>query len=125
MCGISGLVSRTPIDPRDIDCVRSVNQALAHRGPDGDGHYRDSHVTLAMRRLSIIDLEGGWQPLYNEDRSLVLVANGEIYNYLELQEQLKSRGHVFSSNGDIETILHLYEEFGLDCVQRLRGMFAF
>ncbi len=96
-----------------------------HRGPDGAGEFFSEHIGLAMRRLSIIDLEGGGQPLCNEDKSLVLVVNGEIYNYVELRSQLIDQGHKFSSHSDGETIIHLYEDYGLDCVQHLRGMFAF
>src|SRR5262249_27742185 len=125
MCGIAGIIRREPIEQRDIGALEAMNNRLRHRGPDGNGKFSDVNVCLMMRRLSIIDLDGGWQPLYNEDRSLAIVANGEVYNYLELQQQLKSRGHAFATNGDIETILHLYEEYGLDCVQHLRGMFAF
>jgi asparagine synthase (glutamine-hydrolysing) len=125
MCGIAGLVSREPITPDQIACVRATNERLAHRGPDGAGEYLGSNVALAMRRLSIIDLTSGWQPLYNEDRSLTLVANGEIYNFIELRERLLKLGHQFNSGSDCETILHLYEEYGLDCVHHLRGMFAF
>lgn len=102
-----------------------MNGALAHRGPDGAGEFCDDSVLLAMRRLSIIDLQGAWQPLYNEDRSIVLVANGEIYNFVELRQELERRGHRFTTHGDCETILHLYEEFGVDCVKHLRGMVAF
>ena len=125
MCGIAGIASSGPIGPRDLAALAAMNDHLRHRGPDGEGHFSDDHVALAMRRLSIIDLASGWQPLYNEDRSLALVANGEIYNYVELRKQLKDRGHQLATEGDIETILHLYEEHGLDCVQHLRGMFAF
>lgn len=125
MCGIAGLVSRSAITAAEKRCIESVNRGLFHRGPDGEGQYHDTHLALVMRRLSIIDLDGGWQPLYNEDRSLALVANGEIYNYVELRRQMEARGHHFGTGSDCETILHLYEEFGLDCVQHLRGMFAF
>ena len=123
VCGICGSVSRGPI--HDVEPVKRMRDALRHRGPDGEGSFRDAHVALGMRRLSIIDLTGGWQPLYNEDRSLVLVANGEIYNFVELRAELESRGHRFATGSDCETILHLYEEDGCDCVHRLRGMFAF
>src|SRR5688572_8433868 len=124
MCGIAGLVSRKPLTPEEIARVRTVNERLAHRGPDGAGEYLDDHVALAMRRLSIIDLSGGWQPLYNEDRSLALIANGEIYNFVELRRKLESQGHSFRSGSDCETILHLYEEHGEEFVHHLRGMFA-
>ena len=123
MCGICGRVSRIPrIDPAP---VARMQGAMVHRGPDGAGEFHDAHVALAMRRLSIIDLPGGAQPLFNEDRSLVLVANGEIYNFVELRRQLESRGHRFATGSDCETILHLYEEHGTECVHALRGMFAF
>ena len=125
MCGIAGLVSRRTLTPEEIARVRTVNERLAHRGPDGVGEYLDDHVALAMRRLSIIDLSGGWQPLYNEDKSLALIANGEIYNFVELRKRLEGLGHKFHSGSDCETILHLYEQHGLDFVQHLRGMFAF
>ena len=98
---------------------------LHHRGPDGEGFHVASNVGIGMRRLSIIDLDGGWQPIYNEDRSLALVANAEIYNYVELRRELESRGHRFSTQTDVEAILHLYEEHGARCVDHLRGMFAF
>ncbi len=98
---------------------------LVHRGPDGQGEYHDDQLVMGMRRLSIIDLQGGWQPLYNEDKSLVLIMNGEIYNYIELTEDLKKRGHIFSTHSDGEVILHLYEEEQEECLRHLRGMFAF
>ena len=101
-----------------------MNRQMIHRGPDGEGKYTDRHVSLEMRRLSIIDLMGGWQPFYNQDRSLVLVANGEIYNYIELRQQLKEKGCTFTTESDCEVILHLYEQCGLPFVQQLRGMFA-
>ena len=125
MCGITGIITQAPITPADLASVRASNSHLTHRGPDGAGEFQGEHVMLAMRRLSIIDLTGGWQPLYNEDRSLALVANGEIYNFVELRERLEGLGHSFRTNSDCETILHLYEEHGLDCVTHLRGMFAF
>ena len=125
MCGISGLISRTRITNEDTARVAKMSRALIHRGPDDSGEYRAEHVTLAARRLSIVDLEGARQPLYNEDRSLALVANGEIYNHIELRAHLEQLGHRFSTDGDCETILHLYEEDGVGCVDYLRGMFAF
>jgi asparagine synthase (glutamine-hydrolysing) len=125
MCGIAGLISRAGLTPAQTDQVDRVNRLLAHRGPDGEGLYSNDQVRLAMRRLSIIDLKNGWQPLYNEDRSLVLIANGEIYNYLELRETLQARGHVFATGSDCETILHSYEEYGAAFVDHLRGMYAF
>jgi len=125
MCGIAGIVSRHRIEPGELSALAAMTERLRHRGPDGEGQFQDDNVALAMRRLSIIDLASGWQPLYNEDRSLAIIANGEIYNYVELREQLERRGHRLSTQGDIETILHLYEDYDLDCLQHLRGMFAF
>lgn len=125
MCGIAGIVTQAPTTPVEIAGVRSANSTLIHRGPDGSGEFTDNHVMLAMRRLSIIDLDGGWQPLYNEDHTLALVANGEIYNFVELRNDLEARGHRFNTRSDCETILHLYEQHDLAFVQHLRGMYAF
>lgn len=125
MCGIAGIVSKDPLGPEATVLGTKLLRSLVHRGPDGEGVFSGGHVWLGMRRLSIIDLQGGWQPLYNEDRSLVLVANGEIYNYVELRKCLLARGHTFVSGSDCETIIHLYEEHGEKCVDYLRGMFAF
>lgn len=125
MCGIAGAVATEPLSPDTVTGVTSMNDRLIHRGPDGQGAYHEGPVALAMRRLSIIDLQGGNQPLFNENRSVVLVANGEIYNHVELRAQLRSRGHRFKSGSDCEVIVHLYEEYGRDCVKHLRGMFAF
>ncbi|HYD63877.1 asparagine synthase (glutamine-hydrolyzing) [Azospirillum sp.] len=124
MCGITGLVRRNP-DAGAADPVPAMQAAMTHRGPDGGGNYSDEWISMAMRRLSIIDLHGGWQPLYNETKSIVLVANGEIYNYIELRAELQAKGHRFATGSDCETIIHLYEEYGLECVHKLRGMFAF
>lgn len=125
MCGICGTINSTPLESDEIDRIKSVNAAMAHRGPDGAGFYENQHMMLAMRRLSIIDLEGGWQPLYNEDKSLVLVANGEVYNFIELREELEKNGHQFNTDSDCEMILHLYEQYDLEFVDHLRGMYAF
>src|SRR6266581_3254286 len=125
MCGIVGLIHADrdcPVSPR---LVREMCEAIRHRGPDDEGAYVDGPVGLGMRRLSIIDLAGGRQPIFNEDRSKVIVFNGEIYNYRDLRRELLRRGHTFTSQGDTETILHLYEEHGPRCVELLRGMFAF
>jgi asparagine synthase (glutamine-hydrolysing) len=123
MCGIAGIVSldgRT-VDPSDVRIMCSV---LTHRGPDDEGLFVGSGAALGMRRLSIIDLETGSQPLVNEDRTIWAVCNGEIYNHEELRFDLERRGHVFATRSDAETIVHLYEELGPGCVDRLRGMFA-
>ncbi|HLO42301.1 MAG TPA: asparagine synthase (glutamine-hydrolyzing) [Phycisphaerales bacterium] len=125
MCGIAGHLKAAPRSQADAETVRRMNRAQVHRGPDGEGEFADSHVHIAMRRLSIIDLEGGWQPLYNEDRTIALVANGEVYNHIELRAELEARGHRFATHSDCETIAHLYEEFGVDCLHKLRGMYAF
>jgi asparagine synthase (glutamine-hydrolysing) len=125
MCGIAGCIGREPLDEEARGKVARMIALLRHRGPDGAGEFHQPNLALAMRRLSIIDLQGGWQPLFNEDRSLALVLNGEIYNYIELRRRLQDRGHAFHTRGDGETILHLYEDLGDDCVHSLRGMFAF
>jgi len=125
MCGISGIISGSGDTPEDLGRVASMSRALTHRGPDDSGAYGATHVALASRRLSIIDLGGGRQPLYNEDRTLALVANGEIYNHAELRRRLEARGHSFRTGSDCESILHAYAEYGADCVKHLRGMFAF
>ncbi len=125
MCGITGLISRATLSPAHVDKINHVNSLLAHRGPDGEGSYITGNVMLAMRRLSIIDLKTGWQPLYNENHDLALVANGEIYNYVELRRDLEERGHAFATGSDCETIVHLYEEHGMSFVDHLRGMYAF
>lgn len=125
MCGICGLVDLTGSQRADPALVSAMADLIRHRGPDGDGFYSGRDVALGMRRLSIIDVEGSDQPLYNEDRSIALVFNGEIYNYRELREALMQRGHQPHTAGDGETIIHLYEDYGLDLFRHLRGMYAF
>lgn len=125
MCGIAGAVGTEPLTREVLQQVSRMSRRLIHRGPDGEGSFHAGPVAMAMRRLSVIDLQGGQQPLFNEDRSLVLVANGEIYNHIELRDTLRSQGHSFRTGSDCEVIVHLYERYGLDCVQHLRGMFAF
>jgi asparagine synthase (glutamine-hydrolysing) len=120
MCGIAGIIST---DHRGA--IGPMTGALAHRGPDGEGFYEDPHIALGHRRLSIIDVAGGAQPISNESGDLQLVCNGEIYNSPELRRRLTAAGHRFKSDVDVEVILHLYEEHGRDCVRHLRGMFAF
>jgi asparagine synthase (glutamine-hydrolysing) len=124
MCGISGVVSRHAHAHADAGAVERMHRALQHRGPDEDGSFTDAHITMASRRLAIVDTAGGNQPLFSEDGSVVLVANGEIYNHRELRTMLLARGHQFKTESDCEVIVHLYEEFGENCVERLRGMFA-
>ncbi len=123
MCGICGVIHFDGA-PVTQQLLTAMNDRLTHRGPDGDGYFSAGAVGLAMRRLKIIDIAGSDQPLYNEDGSVALVFNGEIYNYRELRHQLVARGHRFKSEGDGETIVHLYEEHGADALKHLRGMFA-
>ncbi|HKU17123.1 MAG TPA: asparagine synthase (glutamine-hydrolyzing) [Steroidobacteraceae bacterium] len=122
MCGIAGIVNT---DPARDGAMRRMLDALAHRGPDGEGIYHDAHATLGHRRLSIIDLAGGQQPLRNADRSILLVCNGEIYNYRELRSELERDGYRFLTHSDCEVIIALYERHGERLLDRLRGMFAF
>lgn len=123
MCGIVGIINKE--NPIDGNLLQKMNDVLFHRGPDDEGYFVSENVGLAMRRLSIIDLEGGKQPIYNEDKSIVVVFNGEIYNFLQLRDELQKKGHRFYTNSDTEVIVHLYEEYKYDCVNYLRGMFAF
>jgi asparagine synthase (glutamine-hydrolysing) len=125
MCGIVGIAYRDPERPVEPETLERMCTAIEHRGPDDEGYFLAGPVGLGMRRLSIIDLSAGRQPAFNESRSCTLVFNGEIYNYRDLHTELEARGHRFRSAGDTETIVHLYEERGADCVHRLRGMFAF
>src|SRR5437867_132564 len=125
MCGIFGFCASESSPPPGPDLLRSMGDALRHRGPDDDGFFLDGPVGLGMRRLSIIDLKTGRQPISNEDGSLQIVFNGEIYNYQALMQELLARGHTFSTSADTEVIVHLYEELGKECLHRLRGMFAF
>jgi len=125
MCGICGIFSLDSGAEVDRMVLQRMNRTMVHRGPDDEGYYVSGAVGLAMRRLSIIDLEGGHQPITNEDESLWIVFNGEIYNYPELRSELLSKGHRFRTRSDTEVILHLYEEIGEDCVKRLNGMFGF
>jgi asparagine synthase (glutamine-hydrolysing) len=124
MCGICGLVSLDGASGPDPAALAAMNETLVHRGPDSDGSLIDGAAGLAMRRLSIIDLAGGDQPIANEDGRIQVIQNGEIYNYRELMEGLRGRGHTFSTNSDTEVLVHLYEERGPAFVEVLRGMFA-
>jgi asparagine synthase (glutamine-hydrolysing) len=125
MCGIVGIYHYGRSDGVDPALLGKMNDRIIHRGPDEDGSWVDGRIGLAMRRLSIIDLSSGHQPMTNEDGSLWIVFNGEIYNFQSLREELIAKGHPFKTHSDTEAILHLYEELGVDCVKRLRGMFAF
>src|SRR5881628_3491793 len=124
MCGIAGKVYLEPHRGVEPDALAAMCQALVHRGPDDYGVHLDGNVGLAMRRLAVIDVDTGRQPIHNEDRSVWTVYNGEIYNFAELQRELEARGHRFYTRTDTEVIVHLYEEYGLDFVRYLNGMFA-
>ena len=125
MCGIVGSVDLKGRDRLDPAVTRAMAARIIHRGPDGEGFFDAPGVSLGMRRLSIIDVSGGDQPIYNEDGSIAIVFNGEIYNYLELRDQLVALGHRFATHSDTETIVHLYEQYGLGLFDHLRGMYAF
>jgi asparagine synthase (glutamine-hydrolysing) len=125
MCGICGIHEYKTHKPVDQRVLADMLQVLHHRGPDDCGAFFDKDIALGMRRLSIIDLDGGKQPICNEDGSITTVFNGEIYNYQSLREELEGRGHRLLTASDTEVIVHLYEDFGQECVQHLRGMFGF
>jgi len=125
MCGISAIFRYTSISESDKKKLSLMNQEMKYRGPDDSGLWYDNHCGLAQVRLSIIGLDNGKQPIVSKDRSLVLICNGEIYNYIELKEELIKKGHVFYTDTDTEVILHLYEDYGTESLQYLRGMFAF
>jgi len=125
MCGIAGVVYTDRSHPVDKGLISRMTGAMAHRGPDADGFHLTGGAGLGHRRLSIIDLAGGDQPIFNEDRSKAVVLNGEIYNFQELRARLEAKGHIFATRSDTEVIVHAYEEYGVDCVSELRGMFAF
>jgi asparagine synthase (glutamine-hydrolysing) len=125
MCGICGVVDLETTLVADGAVLRRMNRALHHRGPDEEGYHEAPHVALAMCRLRVIDPSGGSQPMTNEDRTVWLVYNGEVYNFRQLRAELEARGHRFRTRSDTEVIVHAYEAFGVDCVRRLRGMFAF
>jgi len=123
MCGIAGLSLQSR--PAQIATVKAMCDQIRHRGPDDEGFHVDGGVGIGMRRLSIIDLSSGHQPIANEDKSVGVVFNGEIYNFQELRAELISKGHCFATNSDTETLIHLYEQEGTGGLARLRGMFAF
>ncbi|MBU4310790.1 asparagine synthase (glutamine-hydrolyzing) [bacterium] len=133
MCGICGIYNFNSKKPINKDLIQRMTEAIKHRGPDDEGIYLSTvqgpkskvNIGLGVRRLSIIDLETGHQPIHNEDKTIWIVFNGEIYNFGTLREELEKKGHRFYTKGDTEIILHLYEEYGRDCVQKLNGMFAF
>jgi asparagine synthase (glutamine-hydrolysing) len=126
MCGIAGLASLSgPLAPEVRESIRAMTGRIAHRGPDGDGFQIEEYAALGHRRLAIIDVAGGHQPLSNEDGSVWIAFNGEIYNHHPLRERLEARGHRFRTRSDTEAIVHAWEEFGESCVDHLQGMFAF
>lgn len=125
MCGFVGFLNETNNAELNNKTVRAMADRIVHRGPDQDDYYVDENVSLGFRRLSIIDLAGGSQPIYNEDKTKVLIFNGEIYNYQALREELIAKGHTFYTNTDSEVIVHGYEEYGKELLPKLRGMFAF
>ena len=125
MCAICGIVNFNETEPINPRLIESMMSAQAHRGPDDYGYFAEGHAGLGHRRLSIIDLSGGRQPIFNEDQGVIVVFNGEIYNYADLTAGLVSRGHRFLTRSDTETIVHAYEEHGVECMKDFRGMFAF
>jgi asparagine synthase (glutamine-hydrolysing) len=125
MCGITGVLEFGHDARASSAALREMCRIITHRGPDDDGFYTDGPLGIGMRRLSIVDVAGGHQPISNEDGTLWVVFNGEIYNHLALRERLIARGHRYSTHSDTETVIHLYEEHGAGCVEHLRGMFAF
>ena len=125
MCGIFGTFNQSGLTELDKERFENFYNLQKHRGPDGIGQYADQNIIIGMVRLSIIDVKHGWQPLWNEKKDIGVVANGEIYNYLELRKELELKKHTFMTQSDIEVIVHLYEEYGMDFVTHLRGMFAF
>ncbi len=124
MCGICGIFDRSG-NPINRDTLARMNSIIRHRGPDGEGEWVDHEIGLGHRRLSIIDVDGGGQPIGNEDDSIQIVFNGEIYNFIELREELEKSGHRFKTRSDTEVIVHAYEQWGSACVKRFNGMFAF
>lgn len=126
MCGINGIVySNRSNKIIDIEILRKMRDVQIHRGPDDAGEFIDGQIGLGHRRLSIVDVSHGSQPMFNEDKSLVIVYNGEVYNHADYRAELEAKGHIYQTHCDTETILHLYEEYGENCVEKLRGMFAF
>jgi asparagine synthase (glutamine-hydrolysing) len=125
MCGIAGLINFDRREPVERETLVRMARSIAHRGPDDEGFFIAGPVGLGFRRLSIIDFAGGHQPMSNEDETIWIVLNGEIYNFKQLRPELIRQGHRFKTDSDTETIVHLYEEHGVDCVKHLRGMFAF
>lgn len=124
MCGICGYFHQDLDKILDPYLLEKMNNKLAHRGPDGEGYYVKDSLAMAMRRLAIIDIASGQQPIFNEDKKVVVTFNGEIFNFRELRQELESSGHSFYTQSDTEVIVHAYEEWGDDCLNHLNGMFA-
>jgi asparagine synthase (glutamine-hydrolysing) len=124
MCGITGIFHFKNSQKIDPTVLQKMTDILQHRGPDDDGYYIKDHIALGQRRLSIIDLAGGKQPMHNEDRTLWVIFNGEIFNYIELREELEIKGHRFYTHSDTEVIVHAYEQFGKDFLNHFNGQFA-
>jgi asparagine synthase (glutamine-hydrolysing) len=124
MCGICGIIHDDPSRPVDREVLRSMNRTLLHRGPDDEGYYLGHGVGIAMRRLAIIDVQGGQQPMCSEDGEVIAVCNGEIYNFLQLRKELQEKGHTFRTGADTEILPHLYQEYGADALSKLNGMFG-
>ena len=122
MCGFCGFTGQIAT-PEEI--LEKMKNKIIHRGPDSGGSHIDNGIAMGFRRLSFLDLEGGHQPIYNETKDMVITFNGEIYNHQEIREELEAKGHVMGSHADTEVLIHGYEEWGEDILQKLRGMFAF
>ena len=125
MCGISGILNLDSEKPVEENVIAKMTSTIVHRGPDGNSIFTDKNVGFGFTRLSIIDLEHGMQPFFSPDKSIFLVCNGEIYNYKELKEEMRKKGHVTKTNCDVEIIVFLYMEYGVDCIKKLNGQFAF
>src|ERR1700741_1354116 len=124
MCGIAGICQPNSNAPLSAEAARAMTQTIVHRGPDDEGIFTAPGIAFGFRRLSIIDVTGGHQPLANEDETIWVMLNGEIYNYTALRQELESKGHKFRTRSDTEVIVHLYEELAAGCFERLGGMFA-
>ncbi len=126
MCGINGIVFSSK-SGRAVNAgiLAKMRDVISHRGPDDFGEFIDENVGLGHRRLSIVDVTHGHQPMFNEDKSCVIIYNGEVYNHADYRAELEAKGYKYQTHCDTETILHLYEEYGAKCVEKLRGMFAF
>ena len=124
MCGIAGLIAARPVSEGEMALLEAMNATMLHRGPDSGGVFRDGEVAIAMRRLAIVDIAGGRQPLFSEDRAVTLVCNGEIYNHRDLRSELQAAGHILASGSDVETLIHAYEDDPAGFLARAKGMFA-